>query len=83
MSLRAEQYNALARTREFMRDLLTAEGRPKTIKEMKERVWRCLKHFPPLTADGKPLFSRDPFGPDDLMEDAVYLLSSRIENEQI
>jgi hypothetical protein len=65
MSLRYEQYHALKKTQAFLRDLLFTETRPKTASELKDRACRCLKHFPFLDADGKPLFSRDDFGPDE------------------
>jgi hypothetical protein len=65
MSLRREQYWALRKTQDFLRDLLFVETRPKKVSELKERAYRCLKHFPCLDDDGKPMFSRDGFGPDD------------------
>jgi hypothetical protein len=65
MSLRREQYWALRKTQDFLRDLLFTETRPKKVSDLKERAYRCLKHFPFLDDDGKPMFSRDGFGPDD------------------
>lgn len=62
MSLRYEQENALLITREFLLDLLNTSTRPKTVKELKERARRCLRHYPPLTKEGEPLFSTDTFG---------------------
>lgn len=61
MSLRYEQYNSLKITKEFLRELLYPETRPKTVKEMRERVSRCLRHFPKLKENGKPIFSKDHF----------------------
>ena len=61
MSLRFEQYSALLRSREFLRDLLTTDKYPKTKKEMRERAHRCLRHYPFLETSGKPMFSQDPF----------------------
>jgi hypothetical protein len=63
MSLRYEQYNSLKRTRDFLRDLMDAKARPKTVRETRERAYRCLRHFPFLYENGKPMFSRDPFSP--------------------
>ena len=60
MSLRYEQYNALKRSRDLLRRLLTTD-RPKTVKELKEEASRCLKHFPFLSEKGKPYFSNDNF----------------------
>jgi hypothetical protein len=65
MSLRREQYWALKKTQAFLRDLLFSETRPKKVSELKERAYRCLKHFPFLDDDGRPMFSRDGFGPDE------------------
>jgi len=64
MSLRYEQHESLRRTKEFLFDLLYTETRPKTVKEMKSRVRKCLRHFPPLTETGEPLFSNDPWSND-------------------
>jgi len=64
MSLRYEQYEALRRTRELLHELMFTETRPKTVKEMKARVSRCLRHFPPLTETGQPIFSNDPWSDD-------------------
>lgn len=56
MSLRYEQYYSLLFTKEFLRDLML-KHMPR--KEMKERIRRCLRHYPPLTKVGKPMFSQD------------------------
>ena len=61
MSLRYEQQAALIRTKKFLRDLFTVDRYPKTKKEMREKAYRCLKHFPPLDERGKPIFSNDEF----------------------
>jgi len=61
MSLKYEQYRSLKYTREFLRDLLNHDTRPKTVKELKERSLRCLRHFPALAEDGRPYFSVDTF----------------------
>jgi hypothetical protein len=61
MSLKSEQYESLRRTREFLFDLLDPKKRPKSVKETRDRVSRCLRHFPPLHADGEPMFSNDNF----------------------
>lgn len=66
MSLRAEQYYALKKTREFLRELLVAKTRPKTSQEFKDKAYSCLRHFPYLDEHGKPMFSQDDFGPDKL-----------------
>jgi hypothetical protein len=61
MSLRYEQEASLLMTREFLLDLLNTTTRPKTVKELKERARRCLRHYPPLDVDGSPIFSKDTF----------------------
>jgi hypothetical protein len=58
MSLKKEQYNSLLWTRDLLYDLLDPKKRPKTQKEMKDRVKRCLRHYPFLESDGKPMFSQ-------------------------
>lgn len=43
---------------------MTTDTRPKKGSELKDRAYSCLRHFPTLDEHGKPLFSRDEFGPD-------------------
>lgn len=64
MSLRYQQYASLRATREFLRDLLAVERYPKTKKEMRARVYACLRHFPFLHESGQPMWSRDDFTED-------------------
>jgi hypothetical protein len=59
MSLKFEQYESLLKTREFLFDLLDPKKRPKSVKETRDRVSRCLRHFPPLKSDGEPMFSNN------------------------
>lgn len=61
MSLKHEQCYALYKTREFLRDLLHHSTRPKTVKEIKDRAYSCLRHFPFLKDNGEPIFSQDGF----------------------
>ncbi len=61
MSLKYEQFRSLVTTRELLSELLTVDGYPKTKKEMRARVSRCLRHYPPLDRTGAPMFSRDEF----------------------
>lgn len=65
MSLRNEQYRALKYTKEFIYELFDPKTYPKTKTEMRKRASRVIKHFPPLEESGKPMFSRDNFGPDN------------------
>ena len=58
MSLRYEQYEALRRTREFLRKCLHWPGRVSK-KELREQSYQCLRHFPPLYDNGEPMFSND------------------------
>ena len=55
MSTKEENYYSLLITREFLRDLLNPKKRPKTIKELRKNVLRCLRHYPFLDEKGKPL----------------------------
>ena len=64
MSLRYEQEASLLMTRDFLLDLLRPNTRPKTVKGLKERAQRCLRHYPPLDKDGSPIFSSDGFAKD-------------------
>jgi hypothetical protein len=64
MSLRYEQYNSLLLTKRFLGSLLTVKAYPKTRKEMREEVFRCLRHFPPLHDSGQPIWSQDYFTKD-------------------
>jgi hypothetical protein len=61
VSLRYEQYTALRRTRQFLRDLLHPSTRPKTVKDLRARASSCLRHYPFLEESGKPMFSQDDF----------------------
>lgn len=61
MSLKCEQLAALVKTQKFLRSLLTVDEYPKTKKEMREKAYRCLRHFPRLDETGKPVYSLDDF----------------------
>jgi len=63
MSLRAEQYHALRRTRDFLGRLLDSKA-TNVPKVVRAEAGLCLHHFPFLEESGKPMFSRDEFGPD-------------------
>ncbi len=64
MSLRYEQYWSLRRTREFLRELMVHKGRI-TKKELRDKAYRCLRHFPALTEKGQPMWSKDEFTEDE------------------
>lgn len=62
MSLGYEQQRALLRSRDLLRDLLDRQKTPRVPKEVRERAYRCLRHFPCLDGEtGEPVFSRDGF----------------------
>jgi hypothetical protein len=61
MSLKYEQHHSLKKTQSFLRDLLFTDTRPKTVKELKDRAYSCLRHFPHLKENGEPMFSQDGF----------------------
>ena len=61
MSLRQEQYKSLLKTKEFLYSLFSKQTRPQNITKLKRSAGSCLRHFPPLDENGKPLFSDDSF----------------------
>ena len=61
MSLKFEQRRALLKARDLLRDLLNPQKRPKTVKELRQRVSSAVRHFPPLDERGEPLWSQDEF----------------------
>lgn len=63
MSLRYEQYNALKKSRDFLRLLMTPD-RPKKVSEIRELAYSCLRHFPYLWESGEPMWSQDHFTDD-------------------
>ena len=62
MSLRFEQYNALKRTREFLRELLGGPRMP--MRVLRKWAGDCLHHFPFLHENGQPMWSQDEFTKD-------------------
>ena len=62
MSIRIEQYWALQHTRRFLVAILSNPHKHWTAKSLKCEASRCLKHFPPLTRKGEPMFSIDTIG---------------------
>ena len=64
-SLRYEQYNSLKLTQHFLRDILRWEG-PMRKRDMRERAYRCLRHFPFLHESGQPIWSKDEFTKDEV-----------------
>ncbi len=65
MSLRREQYFSLKLGRALLADLLDPRATPRVPRPVRDRASRALKHFPALDDNGKPIFSRDQFGPDE------------------
>lgn len=61
MSLRYEQYRSLHRTRQFLLKILETPHKQWTSKELKQQASDCLRHYPILNVQGKPLFSQDDF----------------------
>lgn len=60
MSIRAEQYRSLVRTRDLLRALSLNSG-PTRKKDIQAEARACLRHFPFLDERGAPMFSQDPF----------------------
>ena len=46
MTLPDERYRAVRKAREFLRDLLDPKRTPKVSKEVRDRAYSVLKHFP-------------------------------------
>jgi hypothetical protein len=69
MSLRAEQYRALKRTRQFLFNVMRPSETPRVPGFVRKEAGACIKHFPFLDEHGKPQFSKDPFGPDAALPD--------------
>jgi hypothetical protein len=46
MTLPNERRMAVLRTQDFLRDLLDPKKTPRVSKEIRERAYACLKHFP-------------------------------------
>jgi hypothetical protein len=65
MSLRYEQHRALLKARALLRDMMDPQRRPRKAGEMRHRAADALKHFPPLTDAGEPLWSGDTFSPPE------------------
>lgn len=65
MSLRREQYAALRQARDFLRSLLDPKA-TRVPKSVRQEASRCLHHYPFLEDSGKPVWSRDEFGPDEV-----------------
>lgn len=65
MSLRHEQYRAMRAARDFLRDLLAPATTPRTRRELRRRAAGCLRHYPFLDRDGRPMFSRDGVGAEE------------------
>jgi hypothetical protein len=61
MSLKFEQRRALLKARDLLRALLHPSTRPKTVKELRERAYSALRHFPFLDERGEPMWSQDEF----------------------
>jgi hypothetical protein len=64
MSLRLEQYNALKKTRAFLRSLYEVKMKSLTKRWLMKEASSCLHHFPPLWNNGQPIWSRDEFTED-------------------
>lgn len=67
MSLRYEQYQSLRRTRKLLCTLIRARQKDLRIGELRKEASACLRHFPYLTEQGQPIWSKDEF-----TEDAVF-----------
>ena len=46
MTVPSERYNALNRTREFMRELLDPKKTPRVPSKVRKEAYWCLRHYP-------------------------------------
>lgn len=46
MTLPVERKNAVLNAEQFLRDLMDPKATPRVPLEIRQRAWRCLKHFP-------------------------------------
>ena len=46
MTIKSEKLNALARARDFMRDLLDPKKTPRIPRAIRKQSYWCLRHFP-------------------------------------
>ena len=46
MTTKDERYNAIIRTREFLRDLLDPKKTPKVPKDIRRQAYSALRHYP-------------------------------------
>lgn len=72
MTLPDERTRAVVYTREFLRDLLDPKKTPRISREIRDRAYRCLRHYPmgydlTLAAAAVP----DTWGPCPPREDGV------------
>jgi hypothetical protein len=58
MSVLSEQHRALLRTRDFLYALLDPKATPRVPRSVRQRARDCLRHYPMLCGDGKPMFSK-------------------------
>jgi hypothetical protein len=64
MSLRNEQYRSLEKTKRFLFDLCANKYRASKPGLIRHMAADCLRHYPPLDNNGRPLFANDEYGPD-------------------
>ena len=46
MTLPIERTQAVLRTEEFLKDLLDPKKTPRVPRQMRDRAYRCLRHYP-------------------------------------
>lgn len=66
MSLRYEQYAALKKSEGLLKDLLDPSVTPRIPKRIRGLARHALRHFPPLTQIGQPIFSQDTLTKDEI-----------------
>lgn len=72
-----ESYNALKKSKGFLTQILLKPFNTWTAKTIKEEASNCLKHYPFLNEEGKPLWH------DDELEDLTRRLVDLLESTNI
>lgn len=70
MSLRIEQYRALNMAKEFLFDMCDPKKTPRVPSDVRRRASHCLRHYPVLSENGEPIFSKDSYGIAHLVLDS-------------
>ena len=80
MSLRYEQYQSLKSVKELLHQILY-KTMPRS--EMKKKIIQALRHYPPLTEAGEPIFSQDEFTADEFFESIIKPWTGKVKTVKL